>query len=252
MKMPKTFLTIALCFSTLPLFAQPGGMGVPSGPNLGGSMAKIFGENSSFSADMVLEAKGGSQPAMTMRGKTAALQGKTRFEMNMAEKGGPMPPEALAQMKAMGMDMSQMIIVTRPDKKLTYILLPNMQTCVENPLQDPDAAKAESDFKLETTELGKETVDGHPCIKNKMVVTDDKGKKHESTVWNATDMKNFPVKIETTEDGSLVTMLFQNVKLSKPEASQFEPPANYKKYNGIMEMVQQEMMKKMGSTPPTQ
>jgi len=40
---------------------------------------------------------------------------------------------------------------------------------------------------------------GRPsCVKNKVIVTDDKGDKHESTVWNATDLKNFPVKIETT------------------------------------------------------
>ena len=69
---------------------------------------------------------------------------------------------------------------------------------VEMPSQNPEISKPESDFKLEMTELGKETVDGHPCVKSKATVTDKDGKKYESLVWNATDMKNFPVKIETT------------------------------------------------------
>jgi len=62
-------------------------------------------------------------------------------------------------------------------------------------------------------------------VKNKAVVTDDQGNKTESILWNATDLKNFPVKIETTRDGHKSTMLFRDVKLGKPDASQFEPPA---------------------------
>ncbi len=245
---------MVVCLSVLPVFAQRGGgpgAGAPSGLNLGGSMAKIFGENTAFSADVTIESKSGSQP-ITMRGKAAALDGKTRFELNMNEKGGPIPPDALAQMKTIGVDMSEMILVSRPDKKVTYVILPKMQVSVENPLQDPDAAKPASDFKIETTELGKETVDGHSCIKNKVVVTDDQGKKHESTVWNATDLKNFPVKIETKEQDTQATMLFQNVKLSKPDANLFEPPADHKKYDSMMALMQEIMMKQMGGMPKAQ
>ena len=66
-------------------------------------------------------------------------------------------------------------------------------------LPNADSAPTNGDYKVETTEIGKETLDGHPCVKNKYVVTDNEGVKHESTVWNATDLKNFPVKIQTTE-----------------------------------------------------
>jgi hypothetical protein len=108
---------------------------------------------------------------------------------------------------------------------------------------------------METTELAKETVDGHACVKNKVVVTDEKGEKHESTTWNATDLKDFPIKIETTEQGTPMTMSFKNVKLAKPQASQFEPPAGFKKYDNFMTMMQEEMSKRMGGgagMPPGQ
>ena len=77
---------------------------------------------------------------------------------------------------------------------------------------------APADFKVETTELGKETVDGHPCVKNKVVVTDKESKQHESTVWNATDLKNFPVKIETGRERRHFDHAFKNISLTKPDA----------------------------------
>jgi hypothetical protein len=251
MKTTKTFFALALCLSVLSVFAQPragmGGMGqMPSGPNLGAAMSKLFGDNQEFSADLTVQNQSGSREPVTLSGKTASLGKKTRFEMG---NGGPIPASAKEQMKKMGMDMDGAVIITRPDKKITYMVFPGMQACVEGPLQDPDAAKSGDDFKLETTELGKETIDGHPCVKNKMVVTDDQGKKHESTVWNATDLKKFPVKIESTKSGSTVTMLFQNVKLAKPDASLFEPPADYKKYSDFMELAQDVMMKHMSAAP---
>lgn len=96
------------------------------------------------------------------------------------------------------------------------------------------------------TELGKETVEGHGCLKNKAEVSDKKGKKRDYTVWNATDQKKFPVKIESKDSNTNMVMLFKDVKFDNPEASQFEPPASYKKYDSVMSMMQQEMMKRMG------
>jgi hypothetical protein len=140
--------------------------------------------------------------------------------------------------------MDKMVNIALPDKKVHYLVYPNMQSYAQMPIQNEEAAKPESDFKVEITELGKETVDGHPCVKNKAVVTDKEGNKLESTVWNATDLKDFPIKIETTERGHKVTMLYKDVKLSKPDASQFEPPSDYKKYDSPMAlMMQQGMMR---------
>jgi len=228
-----------------------GGMmgGATSGPRLGGSTARLFGEYSSFSATMEMETKGASsEDSVSMPGKINFDQGKSRFEMDFSQmKNSRMGPEAAAHMKTMGMD--KMVAISRPDKKLTYMIYPGLQAYVENPIQDSNANAAPGDFKVETTELGRETVDGHPCIKNKAVVTDKEGQKHESTIWNATDLKKFPVKIEQNEQGTAVTMLFKDVKLEKPDASLFDPPADFTKYDSMMSMMQQQMMKKMGGPP---
>ena len=254
--LPAAVLSLIL----IPANAQPGMRGgsmggSPSGPRLGGDMAKIFGENSAFSASLEMHTSGGAGAGeITMPGKLAYLEGKSRFEMDMAEmKGGPMTPQAAAQMKQMGMD--KMVVISRPDKHISCMIYPGLQAYVENPIQDPDAATPASDYKSEATEMGKESVDGHACVKNKVIVTDKAGKTHQSTVWNATDLKNFPVKVETTEGGQTVTMLFKDVKLDHPEAAQFEAPAGFKKYDNMMAMMQEQMMQRMGGArgmPPGQ
>jgi outer membrane lipoprotein-sorting protein len=238
--------SLAVSLSLLPTLAQPGpGSGGPGGPQFGGPMSKLFGSNQTFSAGMEMQVTDKSGKPVTMPGKLSFDTGKSRFEFNMADmKGGNLPPEAAAQMKSMGMD--QNVTISRPDKNLFYLILPGMQSYVEMPLPKGNRAPTDGDFKVETSELGKDTVDGHPCVKNKYVVTDNEGVKHTSTVWNATDLKNFPVKIQTTESGDEITMHFKNVSLAKPAASAFEAPAGYTKYDNMQALMQQQMMKAMG------
>ncbi len=229
-----------------------GGMGGPQGPQFSGSIAKLFGDNSAFSAGLEVQMQGNNMN-MTLPGKMAYDQGKSRFEMDMSEmKGGQIPPETVDHMKSMGMD--KMTTITIPDKKSVFLIYPGMQAYAQMALPNPDASKSSADFKVETTELGKETVDGHSCVKNKVVVTDNQGKPHEYTVWNATDLKKFPVKLESNEGGHPMTMLFKDVKLSKPDASLFEPPSDFKKYDSMQSLMQEEMMKRMGGMgmPPKQ
>jgi hypothetical protein len=144
------------------------------------------------------------------------------------------------------MGMNSMVMISRPDKKISYMIYPGMQAYAENPLQDRETTASAADFKVETTELGKDTVDGHPCVKTKFIVTDDQGAKHESVVWNATDLKKFPVKIETVQQGQTMTILFKDVNLAKPDAGLFDPPSDYTKYDSMQAMMRAQMMKRMG------
>jgi hypothetical protein len=246
MKTPSLILvSVIVGLGLAPAYSQFGPR-AQTGPQLGGSTAKLFGENTAYSATLEMQATDSTTGDTTSTpGKVAALEGKFRFEMDMAQiKGGHMSPQGAEQMKQMGMD--KMVTISRPDKKVTYMVYPNLEAYAEMAIQNSEAAAPAADFKLETTQLGKETVDGHPCVKNKVVMTDKEGNKHESTVWDATDLKNFPIKIESTEQGHKATMLFTDVKLAKPDASLFDPPTGYKHYDNMQQMMQQEMMKRMG------
>ena len=113
-------------------------------------------------------------------------------------KNSKMPPEAMEQMKAMGMD-SMVVISVRI--KIQLYDLPRFEGVCGDAAQRSEQSRSDRKFKMETTKISEEKVDGHPCVKNKVVVTDDKDKKQEFTVWNATDLKSFPVKLEMLERG---------------------------------------------------
>jgi hypothetical protein len=245
-KLPALLVTL-LGLSLLPASAQPGGPGgPPKGPNFGGSMGKLLGEATSFSANLDMTAKDPSGGELTIPGKIAFHDGKSRFEMDLSlAKGGSLPPAMAAQMKAMGMD--KMEVIARPDKKLSYTVYVGLKAYVETAIPDNETPAATSKYKVESTELGKETLDGHPCVKNKVVVTDDQGEKHTSTVWNASDLKKFPLKIEAVENGQPVTMIFKDVKLAKPDEALFAAPTGYTRYDNPMSLMMQEMMKRRGA-----
>lgn len=238
-----TALTVGLtlCSVSAPAQQRPG----PGGPYFDSMMAKFFGDNKGFSATMLCST---TMPNgnVVMPGKIAFLDGKSRFEMDMSQmQGGAMPPGALAQMKQMGMD--KMATLSLPDKR-QFIIYPNLKAYVQAPVP-PGGAPSASDFKSETTKLGTETVHGHDCVKNKVVMTGPDGVAHESTIWNANDLNKFPVKIEMTVDqGVSSTLEFSDIKLAKPDAAQFDPPAGYTKYDNMMAL----MMSRMKNAQPPQ
>jgi hypothetical protein len=160
-----------------------------------------------------------------------------------------MPPHAADQMKAMGMD--QMISISRKDTKTTYLIYPGLNSYAQITLPK---AEGTNDSKVTTTELGKETVDGHSCVKNKYTITNAKtGDNVVMTTWNATDLKNYPIKIELESPGTAngkkvptTTLHFTDINTAQPAAGLFEPPVGYRVYTDVQAMVQTEMMKKMG------
>jgi hypothetical protein len=236
-------LAATLCLTCVSAQAQTGNNNFMSG-----TTAKLFGSNTTFSASVLIEfvAPGSTQPS-SMPAKIATDQSKSRFEMKMSEiKSSSMPAAALDQMKTMGMD--QMVTIARPDKKELWILYPDQQAYVITPLKDSDSSSSTNDYKVETSSLGTETIDGHPCAKNKVVVTDKQNQAHQATVWNATDLKNFPIRIQMIENNTPITMTFSDVSLAPPSASSFELPSGYTKYDNMQALVQQAMMKKAGGS----
>jgi hypothetical protein len=243
----RLILALLFCSTLTAAHAQFGLLGrMPHAPLLGGSTVRLFGENAAFSATIETQINGASaDQTIKMSGKMFLDHGSFRFEVDLSQvTSAKMPPGTAAQMKAMGMD--KMIAITRSDKKTSYQIYPGLQAYVENPLPEADTTKADADYKYETTELGHETVDGHPCVKNKAVVTDPQGNKSESTIWNATDLKKFPVKIEQLHDGGVTTLLFKDVNFAKPEATLFDPPSGLAKYDNVQTLIQQQMMKRSG------
>lgn len=237
---------VVLLVSSSPILqAQtPGGSSAP----MNAAMLKMFGKNTNFTAKANVRMLDNSQKeTMSMGFAMALLNGKMRAEMDMAQiKNVMMTPQMLAQMKQMGANLTTYVV--RPDLKANYVIYPSLKAYAQVPMSEADKQALAKEPKIKQTPLGKETIDGHLCVKNKVVVTDEKGQVQEAIVWNATDLKNFVIQMQMKEADSTVIMKFKDVQFGKLTAKEFEPPAGYAKYQNI-EQIQQLMRQKMLGTP---
>lgn len=235
---------LSLCLTLTTAHAQFGAQG--GGSPMDEALSKVFGTNLNFSATMKTDVQIAAQgKTISIPGKIYFNNGNSRTEMDMTKMTGTaLPPQVIAQMKMMGMD--QMVSISLMSQKMIYMIYPGLSAYAK--IQIPVKAPGETnEAKVVTTELGKETLDGHPCVKKQYTITDTKnGQPVTMTTWNATDLKDSPIKIVQSTDGNTTTMQLTDVNLTKPAASLFVPPADYKAYDDVRAMVQAEMMKKMG------
>ena len=213
-------------------------------------MAKIFGKNQAFTATAEMSVADSSRPEpIQMESAYAFLKGNLRSEMDMASmKGTAMSPQIMEQMKQMGMDRT--VSIYRGDKKMLYLMYPGLKSyCEITPRQaKPSDKPDQKEPKVGSSPVGKETVDGHACVKNKITITSDDGSQHEMFAWNASDLNDFPIKTEMQSGGATVTTHFRDIKLSAPDASLFELPADYKQYGSMQELMMSNMQRFM---PPS-
>lgn len=209
--------------------ARMGGMQ----PNTGSdNLSHIYGKDLAFTATAhtTTTTSGAGQHEMEMG--YAMLDGNVRVEMDLA-KG--IPPEKAANLKKMGIDCT--ITIHRPAENITYLIYPGLKGYC-GILPTGGSGTPAKQPKIKTVELGKETVEGHPCVKTKNIMTFEDGREMEAFVWQATDMKKFPIKTEMTcEQGVHAITVFRNIKMGKPDAALFNPPAGYTKYDSAQEMM---------------
>ena len=206
-------------------------------------LAQLFGKTTAFTATGNVAVKG-----RTGREKNGAelqysfLDGKmlVGVDVTKTKKGAKLANEMSV---VAGMGMGEIIVLIRPDKKAAYTILPGAKSyCEHKPtVATHDNAKP----KIERTELGREEIDGHPCVKSKVVITDANGKSSTVIAWAATDMNEFPLKSEMESDGDTVVTTFKNVKFEKPAAALFELPENFARYESVQDMMMQSMQRMM-------
>ena len=215
-------------------------------PGWNAALTRLFGDIKAFTARAEMRAwdKAGRELASVPMG-FALLDDKVRLEVDMTQmKSAQFSPGMGAQLKQMGMDRT--VVVMAMQKKSMLLMYPGLQAYVDMPMSDEAAATADKNFKIEKTSLGKETVEGHPCLKHKVIMTDDNGQKAEAIVWNASDLKDFPVQMQINDKEATVVMRYKEVRLARPEAGQFDAPAGYTKHADMQQLMMVAMQKQMG------
>lgn len=220
-----------------------GGLGGQQLSGLAIPMTRLLGEIKAFSsqAEVKMLDSAGAE-AMAVPAAFSMIDGKIRAEIDVSRaRSKEISPEVAASIKQMGLD--KMVSIVRPDKKMTVFIYPSLRGYVEVPMSKEDAANLDRKYVVETTKLAQETVDGHSCEKNKVTGTADNGQKFEAIVWNAKDLKNFPIQMQMSQQETTVSMRFRNVELAKPDVKQFEAPAGFTKYATVEKLTQEGLMK---------
>jgi hypothetical protein len=211
-------------------------------PGLNAAMVKFFGNNNAFTATVtttILDAQG--KESITMPMSYALLEGRIRSEVDMTQVKSKELEGRAASLRQMGMDRT--VSIVRPDIQTVFVIYPSLRAYAETPIAQGQASNANQEYKIDSTPLGNETVDGHRCQKNKVTVSGADGEKHEAIVWNASDLKNFPVKMQMTQAAVTTVMKYSNINFDKPDAKLFDPPAGFDKYESMEKMMQSAIMK---------
>lgn len=150
-----------------------------------------------FSADMVSTAKGGG----SFSGKTFVSNDKVRMEAAGA------------------------ITISRIDKGVTWVIVPEQNMFIEQPIDVSKVAGATDKVpgELERTSVGSEMVDGRAAEKYRVTYS-DKGVRVTVFQW-IDKASGIPVKTEA-EDGSW-SVEYRNLNTGKQPDSLFEVPPQY-------------------------
>jgi hypothetical protein len=212
--------------------------GGASTAGINAALTKLFGDVTAFSAKAEVQVLDDAQTEIIFTPMDfSLLDKKLRVEIDMAQaRNARMPASVAASFKKMG--LARVISIVRPDKGRAYVMYPDQKMLLSVPMSKEDVEAAEKSVKVQKTPLGKETVDGHPCTKNKVVVGDTAGQTLEATTWNASDLKDFPIQIQTQEGPTTSFVRFKQIQFVKPEANQFEPPASFAQYSDLAALQQ--------------
>jgi hypothetical protein len=250
----QTRLFVALAISML--FALPGSGQVPGGgaspAGMNSAIVKLFGSNNfTAAATVTVKDSAGTQILLTPMDFTL-LDGKVRVQIDLSQmKSKEMSPAAANSLMQMG--LSRVVSVIRPDKQTGYVIYPDRKAYANMPFSKEDVQAAARTPKIQKTVLGKETVDGHPCVKTKVVITADNAAPVEAVTWNATDLKEFPIQVQTTERGNTSFVLFRQIKFTRADPKLFEVPAGFAAFSNpqeLMQTVARDLQKAQGTATP--
>jgi hypothetical protein len=106
--------------------------------------------------------------------------------------------------------------------------------------------------RLPSDEKEKETIDGHVCKIERATFAskEDRPIVVKMKLWEAEDLKGFPVKIEITSSTRTITVTYKDVNLDPPDPSLFKLPAKCPDFQANVKIGSPKPAAKSSKTPP--
>jgi hypothetical protein len=220
-------------------------------PFLAAALSEVFSDSRAFSAQAILQLPG-DQPNQGIPLGFATLNGHMRWYLNLDQaRSSRLDPALTTWLREAR--LNQVLFILRPETN-ALVVVPGLKQWFEfAPPKSPEIqAKAEEKVGfLQKTEVGRETVDGHPCVKYRLDLPKERGSGEQAFVWQATDLKNLPIKFQTALNGEIFTLLFRQIKDTPPDAKHFEPTAGYARVSGPETLLQNALLGGLtGNNPP--
>lgn len=88
-------------------------------------------------------------------------------------------------------------------------------------------------------DAGTDTIEGHACRIENVVVTRPDGSKIESRVWEAQDLQGIPVRIESHVADVTLSALYRDISLGTPDQALFTIPEKCTPFEKMGQVVEQ-------------
>ena len=163
--------------------------------------------NVEYSADSVMETADG-----VMKGRVYVAPGKERREYDQ--------------------DGEPMVMIVRNDKKVTWMLMPG-NLYMENKFPKEGRKDDMSSYKIETTTIGPETVNGINTTKSKVIMTGPNNSKLGGFSWVSKEGITVKLDAISVEGGTKERFKTElnNLQIGPQDKALFEIPKGYKKMN---------------------
>ncbi len=127
------------------------------------------------------------------------------------------------------LEIEPAVTVTRIDKKIVWMILPEQKTYLEMPMESQDMVPTLERVPGEKkrTVIGTETIEGRETRKYE-VVFDSQGKEEVIYLWMSEEL-NFPVKSAALDDSWSVE--YKDIVPGAQPPELFELPADYTKFD---------------------
>lgn len=231
------------------LSALPGGSDIKKrAPFLAAAFSEFFSDSREFTARAELSLPN-RNPGDSIPIGLAMSEGRMRWQLNMAQvRSAHFPSEGVALFKQMKMD--SMILYLQPNANL-MAAFPRMKAWVETPMPKATTIQEEAQAKIggmRKTPVGKETVDGHPCIKYRLTVPEDNDPNQVAVTWEAADLNDLPIRMMVKTDGQVYGVQLRNIRPGKPDQRLFQPPPGYTKRDSFTSLIQEGLLQNMANS----
>lgn len=136
-------------------------------------------------------------------------------------------------------ELEDMVMIVRRDKKVIWQLMPEMKKYMENPIGKAEKSADDlSEYKVEQTVIGPDTIEGMKTTKYKVVMTDKSGDRYTGLMWATKDGIMVKLDAEGKHGGRKMKMknYLRNIKIAKQDPKLFEIPAGYTPMGSFMDV----------------